>query len=33
MSDLPAAWQRDFDVYDRIEELGIDLKSKEENGR
>ena len=30
MSDLPAAWQRDFDVYDRIEELGIDLKSKED---
>ncbi|MBT3341876.1 MAG: RidA family protein [Gemmatimonadetes bacterium] len=30
MTDLPAAWQRDFDVYDRIKELGIDLKSKED---
>lgn len=30
MSDLPAAWQRDFDVYDRIEKIGLDLKTKDE---
>ena len=30
MADLPDAWQRDFDVYDRINKLGIDLKTKAE---
>jgi len=27
---LPTAWQRDFDAYDRIRELGIDLGTKED---
>ena len=30
MTDLPQAWRRDFDVYERIERLGIDLKTREE---
>ena len=30
MAELHAGWQRDFDVYDRIKELGIDLGSKED---
>ncbi|MEE2658772.1 MAG: RidA family protein [Candidatus Latescibacterota bacterium] len=30
MTDFPTAWQRDFDVYDRIEELGIDLGRRDE---
>ena len=30
MAELPDAWLRDFDVYDRIEQLGIDLKTKDD---
>lgn len=30
MADLHASWQRDFDVYERLEKLGIDLKTREE---
>ena len=30
MSTLHDDWNRDFDVYDRIRELGIDLGSKAE---
>ena len=30
MSKKQDAWKRDFDVYDRIKELGIDLGRKEE---
>ncbi len=29
MAELNANWQRDFDVYDRIRELGIDLGEKD----
>lgn len=29
MTELHASWKRDFDVYDRIKELGIDLGSAE----
>ena len=29
MAELNAKWQRDFDVYDRIKKLGIDLGTKE----
>ena len=27
---LPRAWKRDWDVYERAKELGIDFKTKEE---
>ena len=30
MADLHNSWQRDFDVYDRLEALGIDLGSRED---
>jgi len=30
MTDINKNWKRDFDVYDRIEKLGIDLGKKEE---
>ena len=30
MSELHSSWQRDFDVYDRISKLGIDLGAKED---
>lgn len=30
MAEINAKWQRDFDVYDRIKELGIDLGKKED---
>ena len=30
MADLNERWKRDFDVYDRIDKLGIDLKTKDE---
>jgi hypothetical protein len=30
MADLHDGWKRDFDVYERIDKLGIDLKTKEE---
>jgi hypothetical protein len=29
MAELNAKWQRDFDVYDRVKKLGIDLGTKE----
>lgn len=28
--ELPTRWQRDYDVYDRLEELGIDLGRRED---
>lgn len=31
MAEIHAAWSRDFDVYDRIKEIGIDLGKKEDN--
>ena len=30
MAELNVKWKRDFDVYERIDKLGIDLKSKAE---
>ena len=30
MADLNARWKRDFDVCERIDKLGIDLKTKDE---
>ena len=30
MAELHSSWTRDFDVYDRIKALGIDLGKKEE---
>ena len=30
MAELNASWKRDFDVYDRLRELGVDLGKKEE---
>ena len=30
MAELNAGWNRSFDVYDRIDKLGIDLMSKGE---
>ncbi|MDE3000289.1 MAG: hypothetical protein OXU79_14540 [Gemmatimonadota bacterium] len=30
MAELHSSWHRDFDVYDRLEELGIDLGSRED---
>jgi hypothetical protein len=29
MAEIHASWKRDFDVYDRIKEVGIDLGSKD----
>lgn len=31
MAELHDSWKRDFDVYDRLKELGIDLGSKEDS--
>ena len=31
MADMHKSWKRDFDVYDRIKALGIDLGKKEES--
>ena len=30
MTDLPSSWKREFDVYERIDRLGIDLKTRDE---
>ena len=30
MADIHSSWKRDFDVYDRIKELGIDLGKKDD---
>ncbi len=30
MVELNQIWKRDFDVYDRLRELGVDLGQKEE---
>ena len=30
MAEIHDGWKRDFDVYDRIKELGIDLGAKED---
>ena len=29
MAEIHSSWQRDFDVYDRVKALGIDLRTKE----
>ena len=28
--ELPSGWQRDYDVYDRLQELDIDLGRRED---
>ena len=33
MAEINSGWKRDFDVYDRIKKLNIDLGDKESNIR